>query len=116
METKEKIDDSVEKITEAKSMDLQDIEEKPYACNTCKAYFFDKELYEAHLLTHSIEKRFRCKHCAKSFSTCNNLQKHCQNVHGTIVSSEVSIVSKFSTDFHLNPFQTVVIILEQKHS
>lgn len=71
-------------------VNTEDFKTNLFSCNTCKANFSERELYTAHLLTHSIEKRFQCKDCGKSFSTCNNLQKHCQGVHRKNLSIKIN--------------------------
>lgn len=96
-----KIEEYVETtgVVKEEGVDLQDFKQKRFNCGTCKAFFCEEELYEAHKLTHLHEKRFQCKDCGKSFSTCNNLQKHCQYVHGISADSKEAATSTIVSEF-----------------
>lgn len=102
--TEEKIEEYLENsvVTETNMVDLQDFKQKQFSCSTCKVYFNDSVLYAAHVLTHTIEKRFPCNYCDKSFATGNNLQKHIQNIHNNHNSSNSNIEIQISVNSNTN--------------
>lgn len=50
--------------------------EPKFECEKCHKMFPKKSVLEKHLSTHSGDKLFSCKHCAKAFGTLYGLTKH----------------------------------------
>ncbi|CAG7733936.1 unnamed protein product [Allacma fusca] len=54
---------------------------KPFVCNECGKGYLTRDIYEAHLKTHSGELEYACQHCDKKFAVLKYLQLHNRTAH-----------------------------------
>lgn len=55
--------------------------ERNYDCNICSKSFFHKDIWKAHLKTHSDDRPFGCHICSKRYKLKGHLKQHVEGVH-----------------------------------
>merc|ERR1711970_512061 len=83
---------------------------KRYHCEICTTgrVFFSETDYQAHMdkkhKDRSDEKKAKCEHCFKEFSTLKKMKEHCKHFHGLSLKCEicgVTCITKFEYDEHM---------------
>lgn len=76
--------------------------EKDFECGVCSRKFAKKFALNRHMLTHTLERPFKCKLCDKAYTQSNDLKAHFRRTH----EKQVQHIQMDTLDIqaHINSF------------